>query len=68
MWKNLKRNHPASLKRMTLLSIIGIIGLITWSILLPIEISVSSSGEILNEDNVVEIKSPFSGIIKKFQV
>nr|WEV88710.1 type I secretion membrane fusion protein [Candidatus Liberibacter asiaticus] len=68
MWKNLKRNHPASLKRMTLLSIIGIIGLITWSILLPIEISVSSPGEILNEDNVVEIKSPFSGIIKKFQV
>ncbi|WP_244464431.1 HlyD family efflux transporter periplasmic adaptor subunit [Candidatus Liberibacter africanus] len=33
---------------------------------MPIEIHVSASGEILNDDDVVEVKSPFSGIIKKF--
>ncbi|MEG8098670.1 HlyD family secretion protein [Candidatus Liberibacter brunswickensis] len=68
IWKSSKKINFTSLEKITILSTIGSIALLTWSFIFPIEINVSSSGEILNDDDVVEIKSPFSGIIKKFQV
>ncbi|ADR52202.1 Type I secretion membrane fusion protein, HlyD [Candidatus Liberibacter solanacearum CLso-ZC1] len=67
-WKNFKKHHLTTLAKTIILSTIGIVGLIIWSILLPIEIRVSSLGEILYDNDIVEIKSPFSGIINKFQV
>ncbi|MBA5723817.1 HlyD family secretion protein [Candidatus Liberibacter sp.] len=67
-WKNLKKLYFTPLEQIALLFTFGIIILAIWAIILPIEIRLSSSGEILNDDNIVEIRSPFSAMISDFQI
>ncbi|MBL0848578.1 MAG: HlyD family efflux transporter periplasmic adaptor subunit [Candidatus Liberibacter ctenarytainae] len=67
-WKNWAKTHFTLTESIALLSSIGTIILIALSILIPIETRVFSLGEIVNDDDIIEIRSPFSGTITQFLV